>query len=245
MTKHPLSDLDGEIRDHIERETDDNIARGMSARDARYAALRKFGSVARAREDARDVWIPVWLDQLRQDARYALRMLGRNPGFTTVAVLTLALGIGLTTAVFSVVHAVLLRPLPYADGDRIVLVRETFRQVGNASAGHFHDWTEHSTVFEHTAAGQGTTFNLAGEGDPERVRGMRVTPGYFEVALHAAGGRPLLHAARRRVRRTRRRLESLAVAITLRRRPRHRRTADPVWAARPSPSLASPRQPTR
>ena len=182
MTKHPLSDLDGEIRDHIERETDDNIARGMPAREARSAALRKFGSVFRVREEARAVWIPVWLDQLRQDARYTLRTLGRNPGFTTVAVLTLALGIGLTTAVFSVVHAVLLRPLPYTDGDRIVLVRETFRQVGNASAGHFHDWTEHATVFEQTAAGQGTTFNLAGEGDPERVRGMRVTPGYFEVA---------------------------------------------------------------
>jgi predicted permease len=182
MTRHPLSNLEGEIRDHIERETEDNIARGMPPREARYAALRKFGSVARAQEDARGVWIPVWLDQLRQDIRYALRMLGHNPGFTAVTVLTLALGIGLTTAVFSVVNAVLLRPLPYADGERIVLVRETFRQIGNASAGHFHDWTEHTTVFEHTAAGQGTTFNLAGDGDPERVRGMRVTPGYFDVA---------------------------------------------------------------
>jgi putative ABC transport system permease protein len=182
MTKHPLSDLEGDIRDHLERETEDNIARGMPPRDARYAALRKFGSVARAQEDARGVWIPVWLDQLRQDVRYALRTLGHHPGFTAVTVLTLALGIGLTTAVFSVVNAVLLRPFPYADGERIVLVRETLRQVGNASAGHFHDWTEHSTVFEHTTAGQGTTFNLAGDGDPERVRGMRVTPGYFDVA---------------------------------------------------------------
>ncbi len=183
MTKHPLSDLDGDIRDHIERETEENIARGMTARDARYAALRKFGSVARAQEEARGVWIPVWIDQLRQDARHGFRMLGHNPGFTTVAVLTLAFGIGLTTAVFSVVNAVLLRPLPYTDGERIVLVRETLRQVGNASVGHFHDWTEHSTVFEYTASGQGTTFNLAGEGDPERVRGMRVTPGYFDVAF--------------------------------------------------------------
>ena len=182
MTKHPLSDLDGEIRDHIERETDDNIARGMPPRDARHAALRKFGSVTLAQEDARAVWIPVWLDQLRQDLRYGIRMLGRNPGFTTVAVATLALGIGLTTAVFSVMNAVLIRPLPYADGERIVLVRETLRQPGNASVGHFHDWTEHSTVFDHTAAGQGVTYNLADAGDPERIRGMRVTPGYFEVA---------------------------------------------------------------
>ena len=182
MTKHPLSDLDGEIRDHIERETDDNIARGMPPREARHAALRKFGSVTLAEEDARAVWIPVWLDQLRQDLHYGIRMLGHNPGFTTVAVATLALGIGLTTAVFSVVNAVLIRPLPYADGERIVLVRETLRQPGNASAGHFHAWTEHSTVFDHTAAGQGVTYNLADAGDPERIRGMRVTPGYFEVA---------------------------------------------------------------
>lgn len=190
MKKHPLSNLDGEIQDHIGRETADNIARGMTPADARHAALRKFGNVTLAEERARAVWIPVWLDQLRQDVRYGLRTLARNPGFTTVAILTLALGIGLTTAVFSVMNAVLLRPLPYADGERLVLVRETFRGIGNASVGHFHDWTEHSTVFEHTAAGQGTTFNLAGEGDPERVRGMRVTAGYFQVAhIPPAAGR--------------------------------------------------------
>ena len=184
MKKHPLDTLDGEIRDHITRETQENIAAGMTPRDAHYAALRKFGNVALAEEDARAVWIPVWIDQLRQDLRYGLRMLGRNPGFTTVAVLTLALGIGLTTAVFSVVHAVLLRPLPYADGERIVLVREIFRDLnrGNASVGHFHDWTEQNTVFEYTAAGQAVTYNLAEAGDPERIRGMRVTPDYFQVA---------------------------------------------------------------
>jgi len=164
MTKHPLSDLDGDIRDHIDRETEENIARGMPPREARYAALRKFGSVALAQEDVRGVWIPVWLDQLRQDVRYGLRMFRCNPGFTAVAVLTLALGIGLTTAVFSVMHAVLIRPLPYSDGDRIVLVRETFRNArGSASAGHFHDWTAHATVFESTTAGQAAAVNLAGE----------------------------------------------------------------------------------
>jgi putative ABC transport system permease protein len=184
MNKHPLDSLDGEIRDHIARETQDNIAAGMTPRDARDAARRKFGNVALTAEAARAVWIPVWFDQLRQDVRYGLRMLGRNPGFTLVAVLTLAIGIGLTTAVFSVVNAVLLRPLPYADGERIVLVRETFRDLnrGNASVGHFHDWSEQNTVFEHTAAGQAVTFNLADDGDPERIRGMRVTAGYFQVA---------------------------------------------------------------
>lgn len=184
MKKHPLSGLDAEIRDHIERETQDNIDKGMSPEDAHYAALRKFGNVIRVQEDTRAVWIPVWLDQFRQDVRYGLRMLRRSPGLTSIAILTLALGIGLTTAVFSLVHAVLVRPLPYADGERMVIVWETLRDfaAGSASAGHFHDWTEQSTVFEATAAARGATYNLADAGEPERVTGMRVTPDYFRIA---------------------------------------------------------------
>jgi putative ABC transport system permease protein len=183
MKKHPLSDLDADIRDHIARETQANIDKGMTREKARYAALRAFGSVSLAQENTRAVWIPVWLDQFRQDIRYGLRMFGRNPVFTGVAVLTLALGIGLTTAVFSVVNAVLIQPLPYSGGDRIVVVRETHGELrGSASSGHFHDWTEATSVFEATAAGRATTFNLADAGDPERVNAMRVTPGYFQVA---------------------------------------------------------------
>jgi predicted permease len=191
MTKHPLSDLDAEIRDHIERETRDNIDRGMAPDDARCAALRKFGNPALVLEDARAVWIPAWLDHLRQDARYAVRMLRRQPGFSIAAIATLALGIGLTTAVFSLLHNVLFKPLPFADSDRIVIVSETWRNsFGSASAGHFHDWTEQATVWEATAAGQAATFNLAEAGDPERVAGLRVTPGYFDVAYMApAAGR--------------------------------------------------------
>jgi putative ABC transport system permease protein len=182
MSKHPLSDLDAEMRDHIARETEENIARGMTPGEAHLAARRKFGNTTLAVEAARRIWVPAWIDQLRQDIRYSLRMLVKHPGVATVAILTLAMGIGLTTAVFSVVHAVLIRPLPYADGDRIVVVHETFRQAGNASAGHFQDWTAHSTVFEHTGAGVAATYNLGDGGDPERVRGARVTPGFFRVA---------------------------------------------------------------
>src|SRR5216110_2497165 len=128
--RRSLDDLDEDIRDHIERETADNIERGMTPGDARDAALRKFGNIALAKEDARAVWIPIWFDQLLQDARYGLRMLRRNPGFSLVAILTLALGIGLNTAVFSVLNAVMLRPLPYRDAPRLVVIHEVVPTFG-------------------------------------------------------------------------------------------------------------------
>ena len=114
------NDLAGDIREHIEMETRENIERGMSPEDARHAALRKFGNVARITEETHAVWSWMWAERMLQDTRYALRTLRRNPVFATVAILTLALGIGMTTAVFSVVSAVLVKPLPYPDAGRLV-----------------------------------------------------------------------------------------------------------------------------
>ena len=129
--KRMLEGLDEDIRDHIERETQDNMERGMALEEARYAAVRKFGNVMRVKEETREVWSFIWLEQLWQDMQYGFRVLVKSPGFAAVAILTLALGIGANTAIFSLIDAVMLRALPVENPSQLVLLKWGARNAPN------------------------------------------------------------------------------------------------------------------
>jgi putative ABC transport system permease protein len=184
--------LDEEIQHHIELKTQENIAAGMSPEEACYAALRAFGGVEQKKEQCRDADRMRWLDDLTQDLRFGLRQLRRNPGFTVVAVITLALGIGANTAVFSLIDAVLLRPLPYSHPSRLFQLFPT--QAGHAmvatSCPEFEDWKKQSRTFETMAAYEQDDLNLTGTSYPERLRALFSTPGLFALlGTHMVLGR--------------------------------------------------------
>ena len=186
------NDLDRDIRDHIEMETRENTERGMSPGQARLAALRKFGNVLRVTEETRAVWRWMWAERLLQDARYALRGLRRNPVFAAVAILTLALGIGMNAAVFSVVSAVLIKPLPYPDAGRIVWVANYNQRFHfeASSAPDFIDWRAQAQSFEEMA-GYGAVDSTVQDGDQSAKHPfVSITPEFWRIAgARAALGR--------------------------------------------------------
>jgi predicted permease len=179
------SDLEEEMRLHRELREQEEIERGLSAQEAHYAVQRRFGNDLLLREKSRDMWGWNWLEQIVQDVRYGLRVLVKNPGFTAVAVRTLALGIGANTAIFSVVSAVLLKPLPYLEPQRLVHMNWQFPQdlVPSVSASEFLYWKDNSRVFDAVAAYDllSSGGNLQTGGGPQYVRVLHVSGDFFRV----------------------------------------------------------------
>jgi predicted permease len=180
-------ELDEEIRFHIDVETSRHEAVGLSSADARRRAIERFGDPTAIAVATRDARGNQPLEGTMQDVRYALRALSRNPGFTTLALLTLALGTGATVASFAVLDTVLLRPLPYREADRLVYLREISvqRAVSPPSHPNFIDWRDRARSFEGVASAMFpypvTARATPGNGDPERVTVMGVSRGFFKV----------------------------------------------------------------
>jgi putative ABC transport system permease protein len=184
--------MDDEMRAHLEMQTQENIEAGMKPEEARYAALRQFGWVESIKATCRDQRGLPWLETLWHDLHYGARQLRRNPTFTVVAVLTLALGIGGSTAIFSLINGVILRPLPFPEPDGLFSI---LTQVGEApptqtSYRSYLDWRERSTAFQELAIFDSSSCLLTGADDPERVVAALTSAGFFSVlrAAPALGG---------------------------------------------------------
>jgi len=176
-----IDDLDEDIRDHITRETEDNIARGMSPEDARSAALRAFGNVMRVKEDTRAVWISVWLEQLGQDVRFALRLLRHTPGFTIAAVLTLALAIGANALVFAVFNVFVVHPLDLPQAQSLYTLERGKDKSTLQSYPDYLDLRDRNRSFDGLAAFGVTAVGLDVAGRPTRAWADVVSGNYFDV----------------------------------------------------------------
>ncbi|UCC84651.1 MAG: ABC transporter permease [Gemmatimonadota bacterium] len=185
-------DIEREMEFHLAERTDELVARGMSEAEARREARRRFGHRPALKERVYKIDVLAWLDSLLADLRYAARALRANRRFTLVAALMLALGIGASTAIFSAVHGVLLRPLPYDDASRLVYVGTSWSspQPTYTSVPDFIDWKERIRAVEGLAAATNIGFVLAEGGEPERIQAARVSPDFFTtLAVAPAIGR--------------------------------------------------------
>jgi putative ABC transport system permease protein len=179
-----IGDIDEEMRLHLQMVVEENVERGMPPKEARRAALRSFGNLDKNRERAWEVRGGGVIEAFLQDVRYGARLLARNKAFTVVSVLTLALGFGANTAIFSVVNELLLRPLPFPAAERIVMLWEISpegRHQNPTSFLNFRSWREQSASFESMAAFTDQRLNLTGNGDPEEVTVQLATPELFRV----------------------------------------------------------------
>jgi putative ABC transport system permease protein len=184
-------ELAEELSYHLERQIEQNLASGMTAEEARYAALRAMCGIEQQKEKCRDARRVSLIEDFVRDLRYGARVLAKSPVFTTVGVVTLALGIGANTAIFSVVNELLMRPLPLHDADRLVMLWEVNpegRHQNTTSRANFRSWREQCASFEDMAAFSDYRLNLTGDGDPEDVAVQLATPELF----HILGAEPML-----------------------------------------------------
>ena len=190
--------LDEEMQFHLEARIRENLLAGMNPQEAERDACRRFGNRTLARERTRELEIVVGLETIGQDLRYALRSLRKSPGFTATAVLALALGIGANTAVFTVVNGVLLRPLPFAQPERLTLIsyrptRGPFQYQPTMADAHYVAFRRQNQAYEHTATFAAETMTLTGAGDPVRLQAAAVTADFFPVLrVNASLGRAFL-----------------------------------------------------
>ena len=177
------TDLDEELRAHLAIEARERMGPGTSLEDAEFAARRAFGNRTRIAEETRDVWRIVWLDELWRDARYGVRTLGRNLGFAVLATLTLALGIGANTAIFSFLEGVVLAPLPYTQPDRLVVVWQSNSRAPRllVSGPDFRAWQTDARVFEQIVALGWQSYDLSSPGAPEHLAGKEISSGFFST----------------------------------------------------------------
>jgi predicted permease len=177
--------LDAEVRFHIDMEAQKYVVQGVSPDEARRRALRSFGPMAKYTEEARDARGVGWIEALAADLRYGVRTLGKNRGFTLLAVLTLGLGIGANTAIFSVINGVLLKPLPYEHGDRLVLVQQSATRANQQNFGvsikELYDYREQLGSFDGLVEFHQMSFDLLRRGEPDRVATGVVSPNFFDV----------------------------------------------------------------
>ena len=182
--KRKASDFGAEIEAHIQLETERLQEQGLSYEDARTAARRSFGNVTNTQEHFYESSHLLWWDNFWQDIRYAARMLRKSPGFAAIAILTIALGIGATTAIFSVVDATLLHPLPYPHPEQLVTIQDDLPGVGARDVGisvpEWHDF-QRSGIFQYVSALGGGDTNLTGASEPARIRLLVIPPNYFAL----------------------------------------------------------------